>query len=831
MVKAVSFLFTTKTIYMIQNYLKVALRNLLKRKGYSIINILGLAIGISVCLLIVLFIKNETSFDREQQKGDRIYRMVVDRKYPGRGTSYSFIPQSYAAAVKLECPEVEEAVRIFFNNGGSTELTYENRRFEEKRVFFVDSNFFKLFSAKFLAGDPVNALAKPNATVLTESAAIKYFGTVANAPGKMLQPEGDNNPPLEVTGVCADWPENSHFLFDVLITTVGGRNFEDVNYVNFAAHTYLLLNKNSQPAAVQAKFPKIIEKYAAGNIERSFAMSFKQFQSAGNGYNYYLQPLPQIHLISHLEGELRPNGSMQSIYIFSIVAVFILLLACINFINLSTARSMERAKEVGIRKTFGSEKKSLILQFLSESTLLCALSTLLSGGIVWLLLPLFNQISGKSLQLIDLFTVQNILLLLLFSLLTGVIAGLYPAFVLSSFKPIVVLKGKFKSSSYGFALRNGLVIFQFSISVILIICTIIVNSQMRYMTSDQLGFKKDHTIIIERTDLLNDQTKAFKNEVMKIAGVENISGSSSLPGLSNYFGVSWQERGSTEPMTGRGIITDDAHAATLALDLKEGRFFSKEFPTDSLSIVLNEKAVSELGLKKPIGTRLTSPDALFNGADGSQYLYTVIGVVKDFHYQSLHTEITPLIFTNASKFNDVAFMTAVKIKSDNFESAITALETTWKKFVKGRPFQYTYLDKTVARQYLAEATTQKIFTFFSSLAIFIACLGLLGLAAYATQQRMREISIRKVLGASSGNIVLMLSADFLKLVLIAAIIAFPVAWWSMYNWLQGFAYRIDIGWQAFLIAGVGALVVALLTISFQAFKAAVSNPVKTLKAE
>jgi len=351
------------------------------------------------------------------------------------------------------------------------------------------------------------------------------------------------------------------------------------------------------------------------------------------------------------------------------------------------------------------------------------------------------------------------------------------------------------------------------------------------MTSNKLGFVKDHTIIIERTDLLGDKTKAFKEEVLKIGGVQNISGASSLPGMNNYFGVSWQQKGSTEPMTGRGIITDDAHAPTLGLEIKEGRFFSKSYSTDSLSVVLNEKAVTELGLKNPVGTQLVSTEPFLNGRDGTQYLYTVIGVVKDFHYQSLHNTITPLVFSNSSRFNDVSFVTAVRIKADNFHETIAMLETKWGKFVRDRPFQFTYLDQAVAAQYLAESKTEKIFSFFSSLAIFIACMGLLGLAAYATQQRMREISIRKVLGATSLKIVLMLSGDFLKLVFIAALIAFPVAWWSMHKWLQEFAYRIDISWQSFLIAGVGAMIVALVTISFQALKAASSNPVKAIRAD
>ena len=817
---------------MYKNYLKIAWRNLLKRKGFSLINVLGLATGIGVCLLIVLFIKSELGYDKFHEKADRVYRMVVNRKYPTRATSYSMIPQSYAYAVKQECPEVQETVRIYnFNGEGSFQLKYGEKTFEEKRVLIADSNFFRVFTATILAGDKNNALNKPNALVLTETTAKKYFGAVDAAIGKMLQPEGQNNPPLQVTAVCNDWPENSHFIFDLLLTTAGNNNFSNINYVNFAAHTYLLLNENASPETVEAKFPGIIKKYASGDIEKQFAVTFQQFQSAGNGYTYYLQPLKRIHLISQLEGELRPNGSLKAVYIFTMVAAFIWLLACINFVNLSTARSTERAKEVGIRKTFGSEKKALIGQFLTESTMLSLIGMLLAVGLAFLLLPLFNQISGKDLDLISFFNSQTILILLLFTITTGLIAGLYPAFVLSSFRPIQVLKGKFKSSSYGLALRNGLVVFQFAISVILIICTIVVNSQMKYMTSEKLGFDKEHTIIVQRTDLLNEKSTAFKNELRKITGVENLSGASALPGQPNYFGISWQEPGSKEPMTGRGMITDDQYLTTLGLQLKEGRFFSREFATDSLSVVLNERAVNELGLKNPIGTRLITPEEFLNGPNGTQYIYTVVGVIKDYHYQSLHQPINPLVFTNLSKFNDVAFLTAVRVKGNNIKSTIENIEKKWKEFVKDRPFQYTFLDKTVAQQYHAESTAQKVFTFFSSLAIFIACIGLLGLAAYATQQRMHEIGIRKVLGASATNIARMLSKDFLKLVIVATVIAFPVAWYAMHKWLQDFTYRINIGWWMFVTAGAIAVFIALATISFQAIKAAIANPVKSLRTE
>ncbi|MBC7850542.1 MAG: ABC transporter permease [Chitinophagaceae bacterium] len=816
---------------MFRNYLKVALRNLIKRPTYSLINILGLSIGISVCLLIVMFIRSELGFDSEQERGDRIYRMVVERKYPGRSTSYSFIPQSYAATVKQESPEVEEVVRIYnFAAGGGFQLKYGEKKFEERRVLFVDSTFFRVFSSAMIAGDASTALNKPRATVITETTAKRYFGSSSNAIGKMLLPEGDDNQPFEVTAVCADWQANSHFIFDLLITTAGGDNFRRENFVNFAAHTYLLLNSKATPQQVEARIPGIIKKFAAGNIEQQFAMSYSQFTTAGNGYRYYLQPLKKIHLVSQLEGELQPNGSMQAIYIFTVVAVFILLLACINFINLSTARSTERAREVGIRKTFGSDKKSLITQFLAESVLLSLVSMILAGVFVFFLLPLFNQLSGKELLYSEMFTVANMGLLLLFTIFTGLVAGMYPAFVLSSFRPIVVLKGKFKSGSYGLALRNGLVVFQFSISVVLIICTIIVNSQMQFMTSDQLGFSKEHTIIVQRTDLLRNQRHAFRDEVLKISGVEMLSGTTSVPGIENFFGISWLPEGQTLAMTGRGIIVDPEFAKTLNLEVAQGRFFSRDFLTDSLAVVLNERAVTELGLKNPIGTRLTTPEDNFNGPGNTPLVYTVIGVVKDFHYQSLHKPITPLVFTLPPQDNAL-FLTAIKIKANNFNQTVQQVEEKWKTFVKDRPFQYTFLDKTVEDQYQAESKTKKIFSFFSSLAIFIACIGLLGLAAYATQQRLREISIRKVLGATPGKIMTMLSVDFMKLVLIATLLACPLAWYVMHKWLQEFAYRIDIAWWVFVIAGALAILVALLTISFQAIKASISNPIKSLRSE
>jgi len=817
---------------MFKNYFIVAFRNLLKRKGFSLINILGLATGMAVCLLIVLFIQSELSFDKQHEKADNIYRVVLERSYPGRSTSYAIIPQSIGAAIKTEYPEVLESTRLFnFAANGNFFLRIGEKTFEEKRVLAADSNFFRVFTCKVLHGDVATALEKGHSAVINATTAKKYFGTT-DVVGKQFETDGnDTTETFVITAVVADWPDNSHFLFDMLVSTSTFQFTRRLNYTGFAAYTYLLLNPNSSYKALEAKFPEVIKKYVSGEINRTFKQSWEDFQKAGNGYYYYLQPLNKIHLISDLEAELRPNGSMTAVYIFGVVAIFILLLACINFINLSTARSLERAKEVGIRKTFGSDKKSLIGQFLIESVFISVISMLIAFGIIILLIPAFNTISGKDLSVTYFLQLKWILVLIAFVLITGIVAGLYPAFVLSSFNPIMVLKGRFKSNRYGLALRNGLVIFQFAISVILIISTIVVNRQMNYMLGNKLGFQKDHVIVLERTDMVENQLPAFKNELLSIPGIESASGTSTMPGNQNFFGTTWQEIGSKAPMTGRGMIVDEDYEKTLGLEIKEGRFFSKEFSTDTLSVVLNERAVKELGLKTALGSRLTSPANLFNAPDGSEYVYNVVCVVKDFHYHSLHEPISPLVIINSKKFGNRSALVALRIKGDNFQKAVSDIGIVWKKFVKEKPFNYYFLDRSLAEQYQAEQTTQRIFTIFSGLAIFIACIGLLGLAAYATQQRTREISIRKVLGASEGSIVTMLSKDFLKLVLISSAIAFPIAWWGMNKWLQDFAYRIDVGWWIFIVASLAALLIALFTVSTQAIKAAITNPIKNLRTE
>ncbi|HEV2354493.1 MAG TPA: ABC transporter permease [Puia sp.] len=817
---------------MFRNYWKVAVRSLLKRKGTTLINIFGLATGMAVCGLILLFIHSELGYDDFEANGDRIYRMVLDRRYPGRTTSYAIIPQSIGPAVRKEFPEVAVCTGVQnATNNNDVFVKVGDQTFEESHVLAADSDFFRVFPAKMREGDAISALQKPFTVVLTESTAKRYFGSSRAAMGKVLLMDGELR--ATVAAVCADLPDNSHMAYD-LILSLASFPLQQPNYTGFSTYTYLLLKPGADPAVLESKLPLIVDKYVSGEIARSFGMSYEQFKAAGNAYHYYLQPMRRIHLISDLEAEIRPNGNMRAVYIFGIIAVFILCIACVNFINLSTARSVERAKEVGIRKTFGSGKWSLVFQFLVESVLVSWLSVVLSLLLMWLLLPIFNELWGKDLSVVPYLDGMSLGLLILFGALVGLAAGIYPAFVLSSFQPIKVLKGKMKSNKYGAALRNGLVVFQFAISIVLIICTITVNRQMQYMLGDRLGFRKDHVIEIDRTDVLGKQSNAFRNQLAAIAGVAAVSGTNNLPGGTGFFGTSFQPYGSHQSVTGRAMIVDDRFAAILGLEMKKGRFFSRHFASDSLGMVLNETAVAALGLKEPVvGSRLTSPDVdeFFSATNGAINIYTVIGVVRDFNYQTLHQAIAPLFIANLAKFGNAGTLTAVRVKGDQLNSTLRAIGRTWRQFVPDRPFHYRYLDQRVAAQYKSEQTMRRVFTVFAGLAIFIACIGLLGLAAYAMHQRLREISIRKVLGAGAGTIASMLSSDFLRLVTISALVAFPFAWWAMHDWLDTFVYRISLSWWIFVVSWALSLSITLLTTGYQAIRAAMTNPVNVLRSE
>ncbi|QMW03188.1 ABC transporter permease [Spirosoma foliorum] len=812
---------------MLRNYLKIALRNLAKHKVNTGINIAGLAIGMACCLLIVMYVSDELSYDQHWPNGERVYRMALERKYPGRSTKYALIPPSYAQSVKKEIPEIEQVTRVFSAGTNAPVLVkLGDRTIEEKNFMVVDSTFFQVFQTPLLHGQPNQVLSRPNTVVLTESTAKRLFGQT-NPIGKML--EIVQGPKLEVTGICADPSHNSHVAFNFLSSTRGFPQAEQVNHIGFSAYTYLLLRPNTQPDVVEAKLPKVVEKYASGEVERTFGVSYRDYIKAGNGYFYFLQPLPSIHLDSHLEAELQPNGSRSLVSIFSIIAAFVLLIACINFMNLATARSSERAREVGIRKSLGSTTQQLAAQFLTESVLLSLFSLVVATLLVASLLTPFNTIASKSLTLTSLVRWETLPLLLGGAVVVGLLAGSYPAGVLSAFEPIKVLKGKFSSTRQGHLLRNGLVVFQFAISVLLIVSTIVVFSQLNFIQRKELGFTKESVIKLKGAFSLANHTEAFKEEVAKLSGVTGVGGTTNTPGEEGFFGITFRKNGENESVTGKGCVVDEQYLQTMQMSMLAGRPFSRQFD-DSLSVILNEEAARQIGLTDPIGKQITSPDN-FVQPNGQPVTYTVVGIVRNFHFGSLHQHIGPLFVLNDRLFKKVDNQLVVRVRTDEPEALVSQIERIWKRYLPDQPFHYSYLATDWSDLYKSEQVAQRIFGLFAMLAIFIACMGLLGLAMYVIRLRTKEIGVRKVLGASIPSLVALLSKDFLKLVFIAIVIAAPIAWYIMRQWLQDFAYKIDMEWWMFAVAGLLAVGIALLTVSFQSIKAALMNPVKSLRSE
>lgn len=808
---------------MFKNYFKVAVRNLLRKKGFSLINILGLSIGIACCLLILLHVQDESSYDKHHEKSDRIHRMALERIYPDHTSFYAVIPAGFAAVVSEDVPEVEMTTRLLrpFQDVVVTieEDTYKEDR---NRVMFADSNAFDLFTFPLLQGDAGTALKKPNSVVLTEKVAQKYFGTTDVIGKQLTTGQGE----VLVTGIMEEQPENSHVSFDLLFSTGLLRFLEQPNYISFSAYTYLLLEEGVDPNVVEGKLPQVVDNYASGQIQQRMSVSYEEYIQAGNGYTYFLQPLTDIHLHSQLEGEARANGNITYIYLFVAIAIFILLLACINFMNLSTARSAERAREVGVRKVMGSGRKQLIGQFLMESIIVSLLSLFVAIALVRLGLPFFNSWADKELVLDFGQTAWLIPVLLAFAVLVGLMAGSYPAFVLSSFSPVTVLKGNFKTSQKGTLLRNGLVIFQFAISIFLIAGTLVVYRQLNYIQDKNQGYTQDPIMIVDRFGSLGEKSESFKKELLSNPDILYTGGTSALPG-GYYYGFMLQERPSSEVLTTKALAIDDDYAETMEFEMVEGRAFSKAFD-DSLSLILNESAVKNLGLKAPIGKKLYNPQN-----DGRLTEFTVVGVMKDFHFESLHLDIGSLAIQSNELFNAPVGQLAVRMKGKNLSEGIAHVEAKWQEFNPTQPFTYSFLDEDLAGMYLNEQRVSKLATAFTGLAILIACVGLFGLSAFLTQQRTKEIGIRKVMGASVPQLVMLLSKHFTALVLIAFGLASILLWFTASKWLTEFAYRIELleQWDIFLIAGGMALLVAWLTISFQSIKAAIANPITSLRHE
>jgi putative ABC transport system permease protein len=820
---------------MLRNFIKTAFRSLIKQKVYTAINVIGLAVSITACLLIVLYVKHELSYDKFFSNSDRIYKLALERKYPNHTTFYSVVPHSYAKAIQHDFPEVEKTMHLFGPNQNVV-INYkvkegEVKTFEEDNVMLADSSFFEFFDIELVKGDKKTALQGPQKVIISETTALKYFGK-EDPMGKEF---GGDFGPLKISGVFKDLPDNSHLRFD-FVGSVGGPQFQQFinreNYTGFDSHTYVKLNPGTDYKGLEAKFPKMVDTYAAAQIEKNLGKSWEDYKKAGNGYRYFLQPLPSIHLDpTNIESTITPGGNLKYVYILSFIAILILVIACINFMNLATARSAERAREVGVRKVMGSFKSQLVVQFLVEAILLSTISTLVAISFVFMLLPYFNNLVEKQLHFV--FSIDVILGLVAFALFVGALAGMYPAFALSSFNPVIVMKGSFSASSKGSWLRNGLVVFQFVISIILIVGTIVIGRQMAFMQNKDLGFDKEQMLMIKRAFALDKKAETFIEELKRLSEVQDAASTGSMLGKRDeFFGQFFQTEGSSEILTVKSMISDDEFTSVMGFQLKEGRSFAKE-TNDSLNILLNETAIKTLALTDPIGKKLWLMDNNNNNGAQVNKQVTIVGVVKDFHFQSLRDEITPLVVMNSEQFGrrTAGTYVAVRLKAGQFQQAIPKIENKWKAFVPDQPFKYEFLDDNLNHGYAEEQRSGKVFAVFSGLAIVIACVGLFGLSAYTASLRTKEIGIRKVLGSSVADVVLLLTKNFTKLVVVAFVLAVPLSWWMMDTWLNGFAYRINVDFSSFAIAGLLALGIALFTVSYQSIKAAIVNPAKSLKRE
>jgi len=795
---------------MIRNYLKIAFRNLWRHRAFSLLNITGLTMGMIAFFLIFLYVQFELSYDAFHHKSDRIYRIVCDIKTPTETLNASQPAWAVPQHAAQYFPEIESAVRVI--TGDNILIQKGDVKFQEQDVAWADSTFFQVFDFPLLKGNPKTALNNQLSVVLSETAAKKYFGD-ANPIGQSLSITGDHYHAM-VTGLMKDIPENSLIKASMIlslntITQKFNRGLDD-QWGNYGPSAYILLKPGAKAKALEAKFPAFLEKLDGTEMHKE-----QMFPTL------YLERLRDVYLRSTRDGSKTPN--IYNVWIFSAVGIFILLIACINFINLTTVRSTERAKEVGIRKVVGAGKGQLARQFIGESIILCVIAFLLAILFSALLLPLFNQLSGKIVSPHIFAHPWSLLVLFGVAVGIGIAAGFYPALVLSSFNPITILKGRFSSGSKGNLLRKTLVVIQFTISTALIISTIVVYNQLSYMRSQDLGFNKDQKMIV---DTHGDSTAkfVFKQELSSIPGVLSTSMSGSVPGGGNPGAYSMVEnvKGEMQIANLDLYFVDFDYIPQYKIKMIAGRAFSRDFGTDTTqAMVLNEAAVKMFGYSSPaqiVGKRFDQW-----GRKG-----TIIGVMKDFHFQSLKEVIKPLSMRIEPTGCDLI---SVNVDARHLPATIGAMESKWKALIPGRPWSYYFLDEFFDRQYKNQDRFGSLFLNFSILAIFISCLGLMGLASYSTMQRTKEIGIRKVIGASVSTIVLLLSMDFLWLVIISFFIAAPIAWVCMHQWLLGFAYKTGIYWWIFAIAGLTALVIAILTVSFQAIKAATASPVKSLSTE
>lgn len=802
---------------MLRNYFNVAIRNITKHKFFSVINILGLTIGLASALFISLYIYDELNYDHFNEKGGSIYRINLHGKLSGQEiyTSNSSFPMS--RALVNEIPEVEEATRIkemgewIFRNG---EIS-----FNEEGIMTADSNFFEVFSFKLYAGNPETALKEPNSIVLCEDLAVKYFGDINNALDKSLS-IGNDKSEYKVTGVMENKRGDSHLKFNALLSSSTFPWMNQDNWLSNSLWTYYVLSPQGNPKDVDEKLMPIMERNVSPVLQQFMGKSIEEFREEGGIYEYFSFPMLDIHLMSEVQDEAEPPGDISYVYIMSGIGLFILLLACINFMNLTTAQSGGRAKEVGLRKTLGSYRESLIIQFLTESMIYAVVAGLLAVLSVFILLPSFNLVAGKSLE----FTIigQPVILLsyITIVLLVGIIAGSYPAFYLTSFKITEVLKGKLKAGMKSGMIRSFLVTFQFWISIVLIICTAVVYQQLQFIQNKNLGIDKDHILIIEDVSRLDKNMLAFKNELERITGIQGTSFSNNMvPGVNNT--TLFRAVGDQKDHILATYFADYDHVKTLGFEMVDGRFFSRDFPSDSGAVVINEAAAREMGWTNPLEEKIIN----FNNEEQTEM--RVIGVAKDFNFESLKSNIRPLVL-QLTKEGNILY---ARFTGENPKDVIAGIQNAWNTQAPGEPLQYSFLDEDFDALFRAEQRLGQVFSVFTIIAIFIASLGLFGLAAFMAEQRTKEIGIRKVMGASVWTVTSLMSKEFVKLVIIAFALSIYPAYYVMDMWLNDFANRIDIGIWVFVISGVSAFVIAYLTVSYQSLKAAMINPVESLRYE
>lgn len=805
---------------MVKNYFLIAWRNILRQKGYAGINIIGLAIGVAACLLILQYVSFELSYENFHENKDRIYRVQQDRFNKGKlSTQWAAGAYAVGNSFKDAIPEIEEYVKLVPRDAVTAEVN--NQPVKIKKVFYATNSFFTIFTYPLTAGDKKTALTEPFTAAISETTAQTLYGTT-NAVGKRLTLNRRRD--YTITAVFKDAPVNTQLKPDVLLSypsfikISGPDNDPETAWQWDGCLTYVLLRKGADPIIVEKKFIPVVEKFTAADM--------KEFNAA---VNYYLEPLTAIHLNSHYIGEPTPNGDGKTTFLLLGIAFFIAVIAWVNYINLATARAINRAKEVGIRKTVGSQRKQLVFQFLSESALLNFLAMVLAVVLVIIAIPGFNKLSGQQLSF-TLFSKTSFWLGLLGLFLIGVFfSGLYPAFVLSGFKPIEVLKGKLNATTKGVLLRKGLVVFQFTASLFLLIGTLAVYQQIQFMRKQSLGITIDQTLVVRPPGVLTDSTyvqnmSAFKEALNNQAGIKGVAISTSIPGQPvdwNAGGIKLAGTDESAQNQYRIIGMDHDYMKQYGIKLIAGRYFSREFGSDDSAVIFNKKGFEQLGLDKP-------EDAIGKRIDFWGKQYTIVGVADNFHQQSLREAFEPLIFRLIPGLRGYL---SIKTPASNANETIALVKSNWNTFFPGNTFDYFFLDDHFDQQYKADQRFGQVFGFFTLLAILVACLGLFGLASFTIIQRTKEIGIRKVLGASVLKILKLLYREFAILLLIAFVIAVPLAWLTIGNWLQGYAFRISIHWSYFLIPFVSILIIALLTVSFQAIKAAIANPVKSLRTE